>query len=330
MLKKAKEEKMMRLKNWWQKLWEPKPFNQGWLPEADGHEVYYAEYGNPRGRVVLLTHGGPGGSTHAGHAAAFDLKKYRVIMFDQRGCGLSRPAGSVQNNTMDDLVWDIKRLYDYLRLDGKVILRGASWGSTVMLCFAEKYPELVEMMLLSQIFLADAVHEEWFNKQSALFYPEFIEDMNQDAGSWKSLPECYAELINSDDQSKRLRAANRYGWYERVLGNLDPKWGVAEDLDDAAYHEMKIYLNYAARAYTLKSNQIMRGVKKIAKIPAILVHNRLDMDCPLFSAYQLHKAWPASKLVIAPGKGHYSPVFKKFINAEICKYLNENSRKADR
>lgn len=314
----------MNLRKWWQKLREPKPYNFGWLPEADGHEVYFAEFGNPAGKAILLTHGGPGGSTHASHAAVYDLKKYRVIMFDQRGCGLSRPAGSLKNNTMDDLVWDAKRLYDHLQLNGKVILRGASWGSTVMLCFAEKYPELVDKMLLSQIFLADSVHEEWFNKQSALFYPEFAEEMSAEVEGWKSLPEYYAGLINSDDKAKQLLAANRYGWYERVLGNLDPQWGTAEELSEADLNEQRIYMNYAARAYTLKSNQIMRGVKKIAKIPAILVHNRLDMDCPLFSAYQLHKAWPASKLVIAPGKGHYNPQFKKIINTEIRKYLEEN------
>ena len=181
------------LKQWWLKWREPKPFNEGYLPEADGHRIYFAEYGKKGGMPVLLTHGGPGGQTHAGHAAVFDLKKYRVIMFDQRGCGKSLPAGKLENNTMEDTLWDMKRLYEHLQLKEKVILRGASWGSTVMLCFAEKYPELVECLLLSQIFLADGVHAEWFNKQSALFYPEFVEAMTKNAGSWKSLPEYYAE-----------------------------------------------------------------------------------------------------------------------------------------
>lgn len=313
------------LKQLWAKWREPKAFNSGYLPEADGHQVFFHEYGNPKGKVILATHGGPGGRTHAGHAAIYNLKKYRVILFDQRGCGKSLPPGKLENNTMDDIVWDIKRLYDYLNLSGKVILRGASWGSTVMLCFAEKYPELVESMLLSQIFLADGTHETWFNEQSALFYPEFMERMRRDAGSWKTLPEYYAGLINSDDKQKQLQAANCYGWYERVLGALTPGFGTAEELDEATLAELRIYMTYAAKAYTLKNNQIMRDVKKIADIPALFVHNRLDMDCPLLSVYQLSQKMPKSKLVIASGIGHYNPQLKKTINREITAYLkNQN------
>ncbi len=305
----------------WRKWREPKPFNEGYLPEADGHRVFFHEYGNPQGKPVLLTHGGPGGRTHSGHAGVFNLKKYRVIMFDQRGCGKSLPSGKMEHNTMEDTLWDMKRLYDFLGLKGKIILRGASWGSTVMLCFAEKYPELTECLLLSQVFLADGVQEEWFNKQSALFYPEFVDQMQADAGSWKTLPEYYAGLINSEDKELQLRAANRYGWYERVLGAVNPRFGTVEELDEAALNEQRIYMTYAAKAYTLKNNQIMRNVKKIAKIPALLVHNRLDMDCPLLSAYRLHQAMLNSKLVIAPGIGHYNPQLKKFICKEIRDYL---------
>jgi len=315
------------IRDWWRKWREPKPFHEGYLPEADGHKVYFHEYGNPQGKPVLLTHGGPGGQTRPGHADAFDLKKYRVIMFDQRGCGKSLPAGRMPNNSMDDTLWDMKRLYDFLGLSGKVILRGASWGSTVMLCFAEKYPELVELMLLSQIFLADGRHEEWFNKQSELFYPEFVEVMQADAGSWKTLPEYYAGLINSTDKRLQLLAVNRYGWYERVLGALNPHFGRTEELSETELNQQRIYMNYAAKAYTLKNNQIMRDVKKIADIPALLVHNRLDMDCPLLSAYRLHQAMPRSKLVIAPGIGHYNKQLKKIIRREIRDYLvQENSR----
>lgn len=309
------------LRELWDKWREPKAFNKGYLPEADGHKVFFHEYGNPQGKVILMTHGGPGGHTNPGHALIYNLKKYRVIMFDQRGCGKSLPLGKLENNSMDDIVWDIKRLYDHLELSGKVILRGASWGSTVMLCFAEKYPELVEHLLLSQVFLADGTHEDWFNEYSALFYPEFMEKMKQDAGSWKTLPEYYAGLINSDDKQKQLQAANCYGWYERVLGAFNPQFGTAVELDDKTLAELRIYMTYAARAYTLKNNQIMRHVKKIANIPALFIHNRLDMDCPLQSVYQLSQKMPKSKLVIAPGIGHYNPQLKSIINREIRSYL---------
>ena len=311
-------------KDFWHKLFEPKAFNQGFLPEADGHKVFFAEYGNPKGKVVLLTHGGPGGRTSAGHAKIFDLKKYRVIMFDQRGCGFSEPKGEMKHNTMEDIVWDIKRLYDYLHLSGKVILRGASWGATVMLCFAEKYPELVEKLVLSQIFLADEVTAHWFDNQSALFYPDFMQIMQENAGSWKSLPQYYAELINSDDNDKHLRAAHQYGWYERIVGAFNPAWGTQDILSDDEYCELKIYLNYAAKDYTLKNNQIMRNIKKIQDIPTLLIHNRLDMVCPLLSVWKLHKNMLKSKLVIASGIGHHNKKLLKVIVREIKTYLAQS------
>ena len=227
---------------------------------------------------------------------------------------------------MEDTLWDMKRLYDFLGLSGKMILRGASWGATVMLCFAEKYPELTECLLLSQVFLADGVQDEWVNKQSALFYPEFIDEMQIEAGSWKTLPEYYAGLINSENNDLQRRAVNFYGWYERVLGAVNPRFGNAEELDEAALCEQRIYMNYAAKAYTLKNNQIMRNVKKIAAIPALLVHNRLDMVCPLLSVYRLHQNMPKSKLVVAPGIGHYNPQLKKFICREIRDYLENKNR----
>lgn len=311
----------MNLKKLWLRWTEPKPFHEGYLPEADGHQVYFAEYGNPAGVPIMATHGGPGGRIRAGHASCFDLRKYRVIMFDQRGCGKSVPVGAFKHNTMDDIVWDMKRLYDYLGLTGKVILRGASWGATVMLCFAEKYPQLVEKMLLSQIFLADNRTAEWFDSQSALFYPEFMEEMSRGMERWKSLPEYYAGLINSSSVKKQLCAANYYGWYERVLANENPSWGTTETLNENELNSLRIYLNYAAKSYTLKSNQIMRGVKKIAKIPTLLVHNRLDMVCPLQSVYELHKAMPNSKLVIVPEKGHVGDLLYKTIKQEIKMFL---------
>lgn len=311
----------MNLKKLWLRWTEPKSFHEGYLPEADGHQVYFAEYGNPAGVPIMATHGGPGGRIRAGHASCFDLRKYRVIMFDQRGCGKSVPVGVFKHNTMDDIVWDMKRLYDYLGLTGKVILRGASWGATVMLCFAEKYPQLVEKMLLSQIFLADNRTAEWFDSQSALFYPEFMEEMSRGMERWKSLPEYYAGLINSSSVKKQLCAANYYGWYERVLANENPSWGTTETLNENELNSLRIYLNYAAKSYTLKSNQIMRGVKKIAKIPTLLVHNRLDMVCPLQSVYELHKAMPNSKLVIVPEKGHVGDLLYKTIKQEIKMFL---------
>ena len=125
----------------WDKWFEPKPFNSGFLPEKDGHKVYFAEFGNPNGKPVLVFNGGPGGSFHPYRAKYANLRKYRVIMFDQRGCGRSEPSGKVGNNTTQDLLNDTTRLVNHLKINQKIILWGASWGSTLALLWAEQNPE---------------------------------------------------------------------------------------------------------------------------------------------------------------------------------------------
>ena len=132
---------------------EPEPFNADYLPEKDGHKVFYQEFGNPLGEAVISFHGGPGGSSKAKHANGFNLKKYRVIMFDQRGCGNSEPQGEIKNNTTKDIIEDAKRLLDFLKVD-KVISKGGSWGSTLALLFAEAYPEMVTKIVCSAIWIA--------------------------------------------------------------------------------------------------------------------------------------------------------------------------------
>lgn len=305
------------------RFFEVKPFNQGYLPTADGHDVYFMEFGNPKGKPVLMTHGGPGGCCKGKYAKKFDLKKYRVIMFDQRGCGQSLPLGEMKNNSAEDTIFDMKRLLEYLNINEKIILKGGSWGSTIALLFAERNPKLLDKMLLSQIFLADEANEEWMLKQSALFYPDVVDKFNAEVKGWGSVPSYYAKLINSDDKEAQLKAANLLGQYERVLGGFDVEVKIQE-LDDRSLNDMRIYLNYWAKHYTLKSNEIMRNVKKIAHIRTLIVHNRLDFSCPLQAAYELHKAMPKSKLVIVPEKGHVGKLLYETIDKESREFLNNS------
>ncbi len=305
-------------------FFEPKPFNEGYLPEADGHSVYFCEYGNPKGIPLATTHGGPGGGgCKPRYLQGINLRKYRVVMFDQRGCGKSTPAGEMKNNTMEDTLFDLKRLREYLNIKEKVILKGASWASTVMLMFAERYPKLVKKMILSQVFLADKMNDDWMLEQSSLFYPDVMEKIKAEVHGWKTVPETYAELINSDNAEKQQKAVSLFGNYEQVLGNFDVNPEVGE-LNEKSLAANRIYLNYFAKNFTLKSNEIMRNVKKIADIPALIVHNRLDFVCPLKNAYDLHKALPNSKLVIVPEKGHGGKLLFKTIKKETEKFLAED------
>ncbi len=303
------------------KFFEHKPFNEGYLPEADGHLVCFVEYGNPKGIPLLTTHGGPGGGgCKPRYLKGINLKKYRVIMLDQRGCGKSKPSGEMKNNTMEDTLFDLKRLLDYLNIKEKVVLKGGSWASTVMLMFAERYPKLIKKMILSQVFLADKMNDDWILEQSGLFYPDVMEKIKAEVHGWRSIPETYAELINSSKPENQKKAVSLFGNYERVLGNFDVNPEVGE-LDEKSLASNRVYLNYFAKNFTLKSNEVMRNVKKIADIPALIVHNRLDFVCPLKNAYDLHKALPNSKLVIVPEKGHVGKLLSKTLQKETKKFL---------
>lgn len=298
----------------------PKIFNQGYLPEKDGHQVFFMEAGNPKGKPVLVFHGGPGGSAKLRHAAAFDRKKYRIILFDQRGCGQSLPSGSIKHNTTADTLDDAARLLDFLQINEKVIVRGGSWGSTLALLFALKYSERVECLLLSQIFLADDKAMAWIEEISGWFYPDIMEDLQKGLKSGEATAKAYNEMINSSDLSEQVKATAMYGNYERVLGQLNPVLSQGE-VTQKDVEATRIYLHYMTENFMLRPEQIMDAIDTIAHLPTLIVHNRLDMVCPLEGAWRLHKALPKSKLVIVPEKGHSAPLLHKTINKEIKAFL---------
>lgn len=312
----------MNLKKIWRQMWSPKIFNSGYLPEADGHQIYFVEMGNPHGIPVLVFHGGPGGGMNLRYAQPFNRKKYRVILFDQRGCGKSLPLGEMKNNNTGALLEDAARLLNYLDIDNKIIVRGASWGATLALLFAEKYPEKIDKLLISQIYLADEIGQKWNLETSRLFYPDIWEKIEQKVEKGEAVLDYYARLINSDDVMKQIKAANLAGSYERCLGAVNPRLGYKELMpDDLA--EIRISLNYLHNRYFMAENQILKDVDKIAGIPTLMVHNRLDMVCPLLSAYNLHKKLSKSKLVIVPGRGHFGPQLNEAVYREIRNYLGD-------
>ena len=298
----------------------PKVFNQGYLPEEDGHQVFFMEAGSKDGKPVLVFHGGPGRASRLRHAEAFDRRKFRVVFFDQRGCGRSQPSGETAHNTTADLLHDAARLLDFLDIKEKVILLGGSWGATLALLFAEKYPERVKALLLSKIFLADEISAGWTDDVSGWFYPDVMDKLRRNMPENANLPEYYAEMVNSRNLSDQVKAASLYGNYERVLGQLVPVFEKKEVTQDDV-NAARILINYAAAGFMLKDDQIMSNVERIRELPALIVHNRLDMVCPLIGAWRLHKALPASKLVIVPEKGHVGPLMARTLKKEIRRFL---------
>lgn len=301
-------------------FFKPRIYNSGYLPEQGGHKVYFMEAGNPEGKPVLVFHGGPGGSAKLRHAYAFDRKKYRVILFDQRGGGKSLPAGEMQNNTTKDLLNDAERLLAYLKVDGKVIVRGGSWGSTLALLFAIKNSERVEKLLLSQIFLADKSAQKWLEEDSGLFYPDMLAKLKLETQKGQTPAQSFAAMINAKDLVRQVKAVSLYGNYERVLGKLSPRLEI-DDVTADDISSCRVYINYAAQSFMLEDGFIMKHIAKIKHIPTLIVHNRLDMVCPLQGAYELHKKMPQSKLVVVPDIGHSSDLLHKMLNLEIKKFL---------
>ena len=308
----------------WSDWWLPKSFNSGYLPEVNGHKVFYQEFGNPTGLPVLVFHGGPGGSFKSKHAQNYDLRKYRVIGFDQRGCGKSLPAGQWNNNTAADIIKDAERLLKELKIFEKIIVSGASWGATMALKFAETFPKQVKGIIVTSVFMADEDAIKWEEEDCAYFYPDVLEKIKEGVSEWETIPAYYAGLVCSGEYNKQQQAISKYGMYERLRSSINPRFKLLDVTEDCLA-ENRIYTTYAAKKFYLKENELIKNIKKIAKIPTLIVHNRLDFVCPIKGAYALHKAMPNSRMVIVPDRGHVSKLLRKTIKCEVKKFLKNIS-----
>lgn len=279
-----------------------KIFNYGWLPEYEGHEIYYQQMGNPNGEVVLTFHGGPGGHCKKSHGLYYDLKKYRIIMFDQRGCGKSKSEDLIAFNDTKRLIKDAKRLLEYLNIDEKIIVGGGSWGSTLALLFAQKYPELVKRICINSVFLARREDMEWMLKDSGLFYPDLLEEIRRQSEGENPYTH-YAKLIFSEDLGSIQTAVKYMVHYEYLMGQLDAKFHEVK-IDNEIINSARISLYYAANRYFLEPDEILKNIDKIKDIPTLIVHNRLDMCCPLKGAWELYRSLNNAKIEIISDIGH--------------------------
>lgn len=297
---------------------EPKPFNTGFLPVDHGHRIFYQQFGNPKGEVVLSFHGGPGGCGKGKHVTHYDLKKWRVILFDQRGCGRSEFTDAFAHNTSGDSVQDAMAILNALKIRGKVTIAGGSFGSGLALLFAETYPNRVKRLILNSIFLMRDEDAEWVSRFSRIFYPDLMDEMRAQAKS-DDIVAYYHRLIFSEKYKDIQQAQKYYGSYEHQLGSLTPSFEKTPALTDGYIRSGRIYLDYEKNHFFVKPNQILKNIAKIKQIPTLIVHNRLDFCCPVYQAYDLSRALPLSKLVIVPDKGHSSPALWRALDREIKK-----------
>lgn len=292
-----------------------KPVLSGWLPAVDGHEIYYHTYGNPKGETVLLFHGGPGGSSKIRHTSNYNLKKYYIILFDQRGCGKSKFEDLLYKNTPLDAVNDAKRLLEHLNISGKVVSNGGSYGSLLAILFAEKYPELVSNVWLGSIFLGrDHDVQQWEERDAARFYPDFISELKRKAGN-QGISDYFAKELFSGDKNRERDAMKYYGSLEGIVGSKTPEFRLPETEEDyeKELKSLKIYTHMVINHFFMSDNYLIKNSGTIKNIPTEIFHNRLDLCCPFEQAWELHNALPKSNLHIVPALGHGGPEMNKML-----------------
>ena len=301
------------------------PFNSGYM-ERDGHQIYYEQCGNPNGKPAVFLHGGPGGGGSIAVRRFFNPEKYNIVIFDQRGCGRSKPHGCLENNTTWDLVDDIEALKNILEINNWLVF-GGSWGSTLSLAYSQTYPKSVSEMVLRGIFMLRKKELDWFYQEGASnIFPEawekFLEPIDIDQRN--NLMAAYYKIFKSDDEEKKLSAAIAWSRWEGSTSSLsynpdmansfsNPKFALAFALIENHYFVNKGFLEH--------ENQLIEtGIDIIRHIPTTIVQGRYDIVCPMATAWELSKNWPEAKLIVAPSSGHTA--FEKEITHELIKATN--------
>lgn len=285
------------------------PHASGLLPVADGHRVYYEVSGNPAGVPVLFLHGGPGSSTKPDHRRYFDPARYRIVLFDQRGCGRSLPAGGVGANTTAHLVGDIERLRALLGVRGWVLF-GGSWGSTLALAYAQAYPGAVRRMILRGIFLASRAELDWYFDGLEAFVPEARAKLFEPApgARWPALVRTYETLLNHPQGTVAQQAALRWSAFEAAVMSIGESAVLPPPAADVAglLARARVQVHYLARGCFLRAGELLDNMARIAHLPATLVQGRMDFVCPPVTAMALHERWPGSRLVMVEQGKHAS------------------------
>lgn len=282
-------------------------YETGYLPLSDRHTMYWEQAGNPRGRPALFLHGGPGAGAGAVHRRFFDPAIWRIIIFDQRGAGRSRPLGGLADNTTPHLVDDIETLRRHFGID-KWLLFGGSWGSTLALAYAQTHPERVSGCVLRGVFLGRRSEVDWFLQGMGIVFP----DAHADFVSF--LPEAerddilgnYLRRLVNPDPAVHLPAARAWSVYEGTCSTLlpSPETVNAFAQDRTALGLARIEAHYFVNDLFLPPEGLLGNMHRIAHIPAEIVQGRYDMVCPARTAFDLMAAWPQARLTLVPDAGH--------------------------
>jgi proline iminopeptidase len=290
------------------------PFAAEWLPVPGGHEIYLEQSGRPDGEPIVFVHGGPGAGTSPRQRRFFDPGTYRIVLFDQRGAGRSRPHASLDSNTTWDLVADMERIREHLGIERWVVF-GGSWGSTLSLAYAQTHPERVAAFVLRGIFMLRPHEIRWFYQEGASFvFPDLWQGfLAPIPGAERGdLLSAYHARLTGPDAEVRLAAARAWSTWEASTITLLPNPELVGEMaeDAAALSLARIECHYFTHGgFFERPDQLLDGVPKIRHIPAVIVQGRYDMCCPATTAWDLHERWPEAEFVVVPDAGHaaYEP-----------------------
>lgn len=286
---------------------EIEPYESGMLELDALHRMYWEECGNPRGAPVLFLHGGPGAGSAPAHRRFFDPAHYRIVIYDQRGAGRSRPLGELQQNTTPLLVADIERLRRHLGVERWVVF-GGSWGSTLALAYATEHPARCAALVLRGIFLCRASEIAWFLYGLRNLFPEVWAEFAAviPANERGDLLSAYYQRLTDPDPAIHMPAARAWSIYEGSCSTLLPSpETVAYFASDAvALGLARIEAHYFKHGIFMPENVLLDRVSRIRRVPAVIVQGRYDAVCPIVTADDLHRAWPEAEYVIVPDAGH--------------------------
>ena len=300
------------------------PHAQGMLDVGDGHRIAWTVSGSPDGKPAVLLHGGPGSGAAPAWRGYLDPARYRIVQFDQRGCGRSTPSAAedvadLSANTTAHLVADVERLREHLGVERWLVL-GASWGSTLGLAYARAHPGRVSEVVLFAVATTTRREIEWITRDVGRIFPrewEAFRDAVPPAERDGNLPAAYGRLLHSPDPAVRERAAAAWCAWEDVHVSLVPGYRPNPRYADPAFRLVlsRLVTHYWAHDGFLPDGALLAGAPRLAGIPAVLLHGRLDVSSPLDTAWRLHRAWPGSRLVVLEGDGHGGAGFTEHLVA---------------
>lgn len=284
-----------------------KPYETHRVQVDDTHNLYVEECGNSHGVPILYIHGGPGSGVGPDKRRFFDPEKYRIVLYDQRGCGKSTPFGELDGNNSKNLISDIEAIRKYLKVD-KFILFGDSWGGALALLYSQKYPDNVSGIILHGIVLARRKDVNWLYKDGApRIFPESWPDLTKHVKDNENLVEEYYKIFTGKDEIAKMAASKAWSKWEAICSTLEPSKSTVSSFTKPhkaiamATISCHFFLNDPVFK---KKNTILDNMEKINHIPGIMVHGRYDLVCPLDSAFELQRSWKNSRLDIVREAGH--------------------------